>query len=325
MPCDSGTGTPKPEAADDNKSNDIQHRIPQCFFLGSHEDTVGELTLDPATLKEVWGNEPVTLALASMLKAVLEGRVSSESIAELQEGKGDESNVIKDPPATDDILEARLALVEVFECFSAGLAPEARPIHILDIESLLARKNELSEARKTLSANAVPTGGDKSTDGKDDDDDEVAASVSPSEGLEEPEKMTAEEEMLSVLLKLVSGRQGPSDKSDEAEKDDRALTFGIVDSDLPSCTKNFFDKEWLLVCRETKKPKSSEDGVYPIKSIYSFFLVLNSENLVQAQHSPSSDSPSEQDVGEIASSTPEAKDTPDTSASDKSVFPPGSA
>ena len=155
MPCDNSTGTPKPEAAaDDIKNTDIQRRIPQCFFLGSHEDAVGELTLDPATLKQVWGNEPVTLALASMLKAVLEGRVSSEKLTEDKEDQtdeGDENNVIKDPPATDDILEARLALVEVFECFSAGLAPEERPVHILDIESLLARKNELSEARKTLS------------------------------------------------------------------------------------------------------------------------------------------------------------------------------
>jgi len=312
-----------------------QH-LPKCLFLGSHEESLGELTLDTSTLKEVWGDESVALALASMLKAVLEGRLSSEKLKE------DESNKKSEETSLGDENDARLALVEVFECFSAGQVPGPRTIHVLDIDSLLARQRELSEARKAHSF--VEKESSSST---------AEATPSSSES-PEPEPMGAEEEMLSVLLNLVYAirrkhkSSSPLERSPgegESTSDDQSLTFGIVDSDLPSCEKNDFDKEWLLVYRETKKHKSAENGIYPIQSIYSFFLVLNSEDFSQpSSQSPSSDGSdgvdddsngsggssdnnnddddetqgTEEEEGETVSVTPESeesKGTPDKSAS----------
>jgi len=93
-------------------------------------------------------------------------------------------------------------------------------------------------------------------------------------------------------LEISSSPSSSSTPSGEGESasDDNSLTFGIVDSDVSSRDKSDFDKEWLLVCRETKKHKASENGIYPIQSIYSFFLVLNSDDFSQpSSQSPSSD------------------------------------
>jgi len=369
MSCDNGTGSPRAE--DKTSSPCPQHRLPTCLFLGSHEEQNGELTLDASTLKEVWKDEPVAVALASMLKAVLEGRVSSskaddgandnksdkkddsseeggssQSEEEEQdlkkEEKKDEEGEEEEEPK-DNTLQAKLALVEVFECFSAGMAPGNKPIHILDIDSLLVRQRELAEARKAKSSNK-----DEQEASSDD------AESSTKDTVVDLEKITPEEEMLSVLLNLVYAirrkhkSSSPLERSPgegESTSDDQSLTFGIVDSDLPSCEKNDFDKEWLLVYRETKKHKSAENGIYPIQSIYSFFLVLNSEDFSQpSSQSPSSDGSdgvdddsngsggssdnnnddddetqgTEEEEGETVSVTPESeesKGTPDKSAS----------
>jgi len=318
MSCDCGTCSP--QVREKSNSNPAHPRLPKCLFLGSHEDCVGELTLDASTLKEVWGDEPVTLALASMLKAVLEGRVSSEKPKE----EADQDDAKKDDPP-DDMLQARLALVEVFECFSAGITPGERPIHVLDIDSMRARLHELCEARKTRSANEDTAEASSSTSATTPSSS--SPSSSSSSDVLEPETMTAEEDMLSVLLNIVSAirkkhklhshSEVSPPSEGESGNDDNSLTFGIVDTDVSSSAKNDYEKERLLVCRETKKKKTPENGIYPIQSIYSFFLVLSSEDLTRSpSQSPSSDSSEnqEEEDEETVSVSPEpeeAKDTPD--------------
>jgi len=139
--------------------------------------------------------------------------------------------------------------------------------------------------------------------------------------------------------KLQSHSEVSSLSESESCNDDNVLTFGIVDTDVSSSTKNDFEKEKLLVCREAKK-KISENGIYPIQSIYSFFLVLSSDDLSRSSsQSPSSDGSDSQeneneegdddddddneDEDETVSVSPdEAKDSPDetkvTSPSDSS-------
>jgi len=287
MSCESGTNSPKTG----DKESTTPNRLPRFLFLGSHhKECQGELTLDASTLKDIWGDEPVALALASMLKAVLEGRVSSKKLKD--------DDVEENSPPPDDAREARLALVEVFECFSSGLTPESRPVHILDIDSLLARQRELSEARKAAS--------EQETKKSSSSDDQQGSDDSSDQ-----DSMSAEEEMITVLLNLVYAirkkHRSPSSSSppqDISEVDDHSLTFGIVDTCLSSCDKEDFDKDWLLVCRETKKQQSSENGIYPIQSIYSFFLVLNSEDLMQSSSSSSSQSPSSDSADDV----PEAEE-----------------
>jgi len=258
MSSDSRTNSPEVK----DKSTCSANRLPRCLFLGSHQDDVGELTLDTSTLKEIWGDEPVALALASMLKAVLEGRVSSEKPKEdVNNENGDEEDEDKkagEVTSTDDAMEARLALLEVFECFSAGLAPEPRPIHVLDIDSLLNRQHELCETRK---AHPVKEESSSSNTSSSDSSTTTTSNDSPEQ---EQSVITAEEEMISTVLNLVYAIRkkhklpSPVSSSEgDSGGDDHSLTFGIVDPDISSsCNKDDFDKEWLLVCRETKKHKN---------------------------------------------------------------------
>jgi len=248
---------------------------------------MGELTLDSSTLKEVWGDEPVALALASMLKAVLEGRVSSSDVASEapQEGRNGPDVTMteeEDEPA-DSEKEARLALVEVFECFCTGMTPCARPVRVLDVNSLLSRKHELSEARKTT----VPEPSKDSKTGSRSQSHPAVLLRRVKKGKEaERGKMASEEETVSKLLDLVGEMRkkhklpplavSVSEAGDVAAGDDHAMTFGIVGPDRSSSNRRDTDEGWLLVGRETAAEKPSEDNIYPIRSIYSFFVVLNS-------------------------------------------------
>jgi len=78
--------------------------------------------------------------------------------------------------------------------------------------------------------------------------------------------------------------ENTSASGSEVANDDHALTFGIVG---PDCSSRDPDEEWLLVGRETATQSASEDNIYPIRSIYSFFIMLNNGSGSHPQPSPS--------------------------------------
>jgi len=305
-----------------SRAYDVEGRLPRCFFLDSREECSGELTLDTTTLKEVWGDRRVPLALASMLKAVLEGRISSEkSTDDTIDGGGtvavddeEDENTEEAEDPFDEEKESRLALVEVFECFCSGMTPLPRSVHVLDVNSLINRKHELSKARSMSSSS---------------EEAEESPEILPPPVLlrcvkdgEDPPKdgLVGEEEAVSKLLDAVctirrKHKLPPLEvclPGVNTDNDDHAMTFGIVATDRSSNNKRRDpeEEEWLLVGRESATQTVSEDSVYPIRSIYSFFVVLNSDSVVQSTPSPNS-VPDESEESTSGSSTTSASDNDD--------------
>jgi len=300
----------------------LSPRLPKCFFLDTREECTGELTLDTTTLKEIWGDQRVSLALASMLKAVIEGRLSSssdETPSSVDGDDGDDDDGYDVDIDADDAKgeespdeggkEAKFALVEVFQCFCNGMTPNPKTVRVLNVDSLLTRMHELSEARKEspeTKSHQQSSGADESSlhhpvvlkcVKKDDEKTQIGV-------------MEGEEETVSKLLNLVSSirtkhKLPPFDTSSSgviAGTDDHAMTFGIVAADRSANDPD--DEEWLLVGREAADKKVVEDSIYPIHSIYSFFVVLNSDTVIQySPSSPGSQEESEDDGCSISSSS----------------------
>jgi len=203
--------------------------------------------------------------------------------------------------------EAKLALVEVFECFCSGMTPCTRPVHVLDINSLMNRKHELSIARK-LTAD--------SSDQLDSAQENLPPPVlvrCVKDGKKSDVGLEGEEETVSKLLEAVCAMRrkhklpplewyssGATNGSD-----DHAMTFAIVAADRSSSSisRRDPDEEWLLVGRETAGQTTSDDGIYPIHSIYSFFVVLNSDTVIQSTPSPTSSQEESEDTSSASSSS----------------------
>jgi len=336
----------------------VQPRLPKSFFVDSREESVGELTLDTSTLKEVWGDQHVALSLASMLKAVVEGSVSStdgtdtsdpstsapaapdsdstSTEEEEEENDGDDEpeedveaeeldddssgsspEISKSESPGEGEKQARLALVEVFECFCGGMTPRPTQVHVLNVDSLLSRKQELSEARKVVPGTAADekTNRDSSMEeGGNSPPTVVLRCVEDGKKLDvRPIDVEGEEETISKLLDLVSTMRrkhklpplGPSSSGVNPGNDDHAMTFGIVTTDCSSSKRRDPDEEWLFVGRETAglTQTALEESIYPIRSIYSFFVVLNSDSVVQSTPSPSSSQEESEDSSSISSSS----------------------
>jgi len=297
------------EMSQDEDRSTLLPRLPRCFFVDSREESVGELTLDTTMLKEVWGDQQVSLALASMLKAVMEGRVSSseETTTPPSAGVDDEAETLpgeeeeedEDEDEEDDTQEveesekeARLALVEVFECFCSGMKPVPRHVHVLNVDSLLSRREELMKARSVT----PETSSSSSSSPSPEPGGGATASISSTPillrfGKDGERVIDGEEETVSKMLDLVCKMRGkhqlPPLEQPESSGD-HAMTFGIVAADRSSPNnRRDPDEEWLLVGRESASETALEDSVYPIRSIYSFFVVLNSGTVIQSSSSPS--------------------------------------
>jgi len=149
----------------------------------------------------------------------------------------------------------------------------------------------------------------------------------------EPEtgRMEGEEEAVSKLLDVVGKMRTkhklpplsvPASGADVAS-DDHAMTFGIVGPDRSSSSRRDPDEGWLLVGRETAAQKLSEDNIYPIRSIYSFFVVLNSGSGTHSRPSPSG-SP-EDDIDDDVSASSSTSSTSITSSEDSPQQDPDAA